>query len=313
MERAPRGGSGAPSGRGPIVTARMLAATSVVEALLALAIGAVALDMRAHYRVEDLGGVNVWGYRGPVMNQKGPNEVRIAMAGGDLAFGWGVAANETAPYFLRQLATLALDRGAAKINVTAVNIAARGLDAADYAAWIGRYSSLQPDVICLLPDPGQHQLADGRFLPDRGSRLFETFGYSPILPFVLQEKGALTRSASLAFAGAALERLDPHVSASARHGVDMPTAVADAIAAALGVARIGVVFIVPPGLSPTVATADTSSGRLRIVDLSTAPIMRDPALRLDGYALSVAGHSRAADAIAPAVIDLIRASGRVRS
>jgi hypothetical protein len=296
------------------VSARVLAAAFILEALLGGAIGAVALDMRAHYRVEDLGGVNVWGYRGPVMNQRQPNEIRIAMAGGDLAFGWGVAANETFPYFLRQAVTLEFDRGATKIKVTAVNIAARGLRAADYAAWIGRYASLQPDIVCLLPDDDGHQLADGRFLPDRGSRLFEAIGYSPILPLVLQEKGAMTQSTVLTRAGRALERIEPRPAVGPSPSAGRPASIASAIDAALHTARIGVVFVVPPGISPAIVAADTSSDRrLRIVDLSVAPIMRDPALRLDGYALSVAGHSRAADAIAPAVIDLIRASGRVRS
>src|SRR5262249_26083258 len=93
-----------PSGWSEAVTARTLAAVFVIEAVSAAGLAAVALDMRAHYRVEDLGGVNVRGYRGPVMDAKRPNEIRIMVAGGDLAFGWGVAAKETMAYFLRQQA-----------------------------------------------------------------------------------------------------------------------------------------------------------------------------------------------------------------
>ena len=46
----------------------------------------------------------------PVLHQKQPNEVRIAVVGGDLAFGWGVAADETLAAYLRRLVILDLDR-----------------------------------------------------------------------------------------------------------------------------------------------------------------------------------------------------------
>ena len=45
---------------------RTLAAVFALEAVMLGAVGTLALDVRAHYHVEDLGGVNIWGYRGPV-------------------------------------------------------------------------------------------------------------------------------------------------------------------------------------------------------------------------------------------------------
>ena len=83
--------------------------TLVIEAIVLACLLTLALDMRAHNRVERLGGVNIWGYRGPVMQQKASNEIRIATIGGDLAFGWGVAASETLVYGIRQFVALALD------------------------------------------------------------------------------------------------------------------------------------------------------------------------------------------------------------
>jgi hypothetical protein len=145
--------------------------------------------------------------------------------------------------------------------------------------------------------------------------VFDALGYSPILPLVLQEKGAMTGWSAPSLAGRLLERVDPHApshSAPTPPPSDDSESLRGAVAAALRAARIGVVLVVPPGVSPA-PVERLADSRLRIVDLREAAIMRDAALRLDGYALSVAGHSRTADMVAPAVVDLIRMSGRVRS
>ena len=164
--------------------------------LLALAcLLTLALDMRAHNRVERLGGVNIWGYRGPVMQQKAANEIRIATVGGDLAFGWGVAASETLVYGVRQLVALALDvRGGQLRRFTAVDLGAVGLEPAGYADWIRHFAYLRPDVICIVPDARGHRTAGVSIQPDRHSAIFREFGYAPILPLVLEEKGARLHS-----------------------------------------------------------------------------------------------------------------------
>ena len=290
---------------------KRITAVLMIEAMAIAGLLTVALDMKAHSRVERLGGVNVWGYRGPVMNRKRPHEIRVAMAGGDFAFGWGVAAAETLPYFVRQQVALDVDRGQDVVPVTAVNIAARALDVRDYASWIDRFAYLQPDVVCVLPDPEPRPTHEGRFLPDRGSWFFDAFGYSPILPLVVQEKGALLHSRALQFAGDVLERLDPPARPrTLPPPSNVPDAIGGAVTSALGAARIGVVLVLPPARTWR-GSIDTSDRRVRVVDLNEVPSMHDPALRLDGYSLSVAGHSRAADAVAPAVIDLIHAAGVV--
>ena len=109
-----------------MTVARALVALAVQTATLA-PIGFVVVDMAAHRKVERLGGVNIWGYRGPVMRQPLPNEIRIAVAGGDFAFGWGVAASETLVYGIRQLVALEIDRPGRPLRpVTAVNLGAAG-------------------------------------------------------------------------------------------------------------------------------------------------------------------------------------------
>jgi hypothetical protein len=289
-----------------------LYAVLVAEAVALAAVTVVAADMRAHYHVQDLGGVNVWGYRGPVLNQKRPDEIRLALVGGDLAFGWGVAANETLPYFVRRLVALDVMHVEPPVTVTAVNLSARGLDPAEFRSWLARFGYLRPDVVCLLPDVTSHPPHSDRFLPDRQSLFFNAFGYSPILPLVVREKGLLAGSAALQTAGAALERLDPTAgSPRVERYTDRSAAIAAAIDEALRLAAIGVVLVLPPD-DQALAMSASDGGRLRVVNLAGVPSMRDPALRLDGYYFSVAGHSRAADAVAPAVVDLIRVSGRLR-
>src|SRR3954464_8162931 len=161
---------------------KMLVALSMQAAVIA-GLLTVALDIKAHSRVERLGGVNMWGYRGPVMRRKAPNEVRIAGVGGDLAFGWGVAASETLIANVRQLVSIAIDkRGHLLRPVTALNLGATGLHPDEYAAWIEHFAYLRPDILCIVVDPRSHSTKGVSLLPDRASPLFTAFGYAPILP-----------------------------------------------------------------------------------------------------------------------------------
>jgi hypothetical protein len=287
---------------------RTVAAMLGAEIVLLAAIGLVALDIRAHKRVESLGGVNVWGYRGTVLPEKRPNEIRIAVAGGDLAFGWGVAADETLAAYLRRLVIVNLDRaGGANRVVTAVNLGAQGLALAEYSAWLERFAYLEPDVICLLPDPGRHVLRTGRFLPDRHSLAFSTFGYSPILPLVLQERGAISHSVVTSAAGHLLARADLLVRYDPPARADVRQQLRSAVAAAVRMAPMGVVVVMPPDDDADLRGAILSDN-VRVVDLGGVPALRSDDLHLDHFHLSAGGHSRAADAIAPAVLQLVHAA-----
>src|SRR4051794_13176546 len=59
------------------------------EAVLIAATMTVALDIYAHQRVQAVGGVNVWGYLGPVARARAAREIRVAIVGGTRAFSWG--------------------------------------------------------------------------------------------------------------------------------------------------------------------------------------------------------------------------------
>ena len=209
--------------------------------MLLAAIGLVALDIRAHKRVESVGGVNVWGYRGTVLHEKQANEIRIAVVGGDLAFGWGVAADETLAAYLRRLVILDLDRaGGANRLVTAVNLGGAGSRR--------RRVRRMARTLCVS--------RAGRDLHRAGPRLdiccerddscpigiplaFVAFGYSPILPLVLQERGSLGHSAVMQESGRLLARADVNVSSAAAPRADARESIRATVAAAARVARHG--------------------------------------------------------------------------
>ena len=82
----------------------LLAATGALVATLLLLIAA---DVYVHHRIERYAGVNVWGYRGPAVGKKKPNEHRLVVVGGSTAFGYGVQAEEAFPGIVRFFESLA--------------------------------------------------------------------------------------------------------------------------------------------------------------------------------------------------------------
>jgi hypothetical protein len=287
------------------------------EAIVLASLATVSADVFAHKRVEQFGGVNVRGYRGAVLRQKRPSEIRVATTGGELAFGWGVAPSETMASYVRRLVALDIERSGSPLVVTSVNCAARGLMPQEYAGWVRRIAPLDPDVIVLVLDPPDRDAAGGdRYLPDRDSWFFTTFGYSPILPLVVKEKGALRHSRLLVAAGATLDVIDRAFSRTrtADASVDALTAFEAAARIALGTARRGVVVVVPSGVGDRAAYSEVADSlrarltdsRVRVVDLGADPRLADPAVRLDGFHFSAAGHALAAERTAPPVVQLVR-------
>jgi len=304
-------------------TLASLVVVLAIEAVAGAALAIVALDLWAHRRVEQLGGVNIWGYRGSVLPQKRSAEVRIAFVGGDLAFGWGEAAGGTLASEVRRLVMLETDRPGQPLHpVTAVNLGAQGMAPAAYAGWIDRFAYLAPDVVCIVADPPGYQSRRNRPVPDRQSGAFVLFGYAPVLPLVLEEKGAITHSRLLIASGGALAAVDHRVAAWAGNAPPRPDATyAGALAADVRAglrAGASVVLVLPPGYgtgdaaehdaaAATASAAFAHDRRVRLVDLRDDRGLADPALRLNDLDFASAGIARAALAIAPAVTQLVRA------
>ena len=300
-------------------------ATAIVlggQALVLAALFTVALDLWAHKRVEELGGVSIWGYRGKVLPQKADNEIRIGLLGGDFAFGWGQAAGGTIAGALRQQVMLQTDVPGRPLHpVTAVNLAARGLTPDEYAGWLEHFAYLAIDVVCILPDPRNATTDAGELVvPDRRSAFFKLFGYAPILPLFLIEKGEQMQSGMVAGAGRAAVAIDralasmlPDPPAAALHS---QTAYLNAIERAIGAARhmgASVTVIAPPAL--TLDDASDVSALAGLADRLRASPVRyvalgasvTPAHLHHGFNLTSDGTARAAEAIAPAVISQVRA------
>jgi hypothetical protein len=168
-----------------IWTLRLLA----IEAIAMAATLTLALDMYAHKRVEALGGVNFWGYRGPVAPQRQPNEIRVALVGGTRAFGWGQSGTALVGEIRRLILLTTDQRGGELRPVVTINLGRLAALPESYPATIEHYSYLQPDYICLYDDLGVR----GARSNEADSAVFALTGYTPVLPLVLREKGMVWR------------------------------------------------------------------------------------------------------------------------
>lgn len=305
-----------------------LAAALAVEAVLAAALMTVTLDLWAHRRVEELGGVNVWGYRGNVLARKRAGEIRVAVVGGDLAFGWGQAAGGTLASAVRRLVMLETDRPGRPLHpITAVNLSAQSLRPTEYASWIERFAYLDLDVVCIVADPRTYRSWREWPVPDRRSGVFALFGYAPMLPLVLQEKGVVAGSPALSTIGKAL-RIADHALARAVHresqgpgGHDSRDAYVGGLETGVRAALTGgasVVLVAPPhygaddredheALAAMMHARFGPGRQVRFLDLGKEPGIDAAGLRLNDLDFSSAGIARAAESIAPPVTALVRA------
>ena len=162
---------------------------SLVACLATFAIA----DVYLHHRVQNLGGVNVWGYRGPTIGRKQPGEIRIAALGGSTTFGYGLPHHESWPSYLEQL----LNERRQSRSYSVVNLGAPGQGAYGFAFDLADYRYLEYDVAILyggyndLGRPMTHDSTPGivnQYLFRRQSAVFRATGYFPVLPVVFREK-----------------------------------------------------------------------------------------------------------------------------
>jgi hypothetical protein len=306
-----------------VIQSRLVVLLGAELLVIATLLGVV-LDQYAHRRTQSLAGVNSWGYRGPVMPEHAPDEIRIAVVGGDAAFGWGVAPGETSAAYLRLWVATSLPAGFSR-TVTAVNLGALGLPARDHADRIRQFRYLAPDVICLYFDPIDRLAA--ATLPPAHSAVTALTGYVPMLPLILQEKGdreiargrwmvgrmLSVSGRSLGAADRALARL--WLGAPFPLDADRGAALAEALDAALASAAAVIIVLPMPFTSEEAAghaaarqlfeRRAAAEPRMRVVDLAEQPRLADPELRLDATNYGAGGHSLVAQAIAPAVSEFV--------
>ena len=164
--------------------------------------GLLAFDVYLHHRVQYVGGVNVWGYRGDPVHKKKPGESRIVVLGGSTAFGYGVPWTEAWPYYLERRLNA---RRAGQTPVTVVNLGIPTDSARTFVTTLKDYEYLGYDIVCLYE--GYNDLGQGgpefRNLTNPGvahylawryqSPVFRWTGYFPIFPLVLNEKAMAMR------------------------------------------------------------------------------------------------------------------------
>jgi hypothetical protein len=186
-------------------TAFALTAISLVVGGAALSL--LGLDVYLHHRVQNLSGVNVWGYRGDVIPRKQPGEVRIVVLGGSTAFGYGLPPTDSFPAFLEQ--NLNRERHG-RPTFRVANLGAPGQGAFGFRFDLEDYAYMRYDLVILyegyndlgpqdIPDDVPHpydpntparapRAGLNELLWRRQSPVFRATGYMPVLPLVLREK-----------------------------------------------------------------------------------------------------------------------------
>jgi lysophospholipase L1-like esterase len=164
-----------------------------IFALLALALSTglsvstlAVVDVFLHRKYAALVGLNVWGYRGPLVGPKPSGESRIAVLGGSTVFGYGVPWNHALPAALERRLT------AESRRVSVVNLAYNSEGAYAYAANLADYAYLGYDLAVFYT--GYNDLTpDNRTRFRRQSPVFRLTGYLPIFPLIVREKAMALR------------------------------------------------------------------------------------------------------------------------
>ena len=299
----------------------MIKAVLAVQVLALSLLGIVAADVYAHKRVEMVGGVNIWGYRGAVAKRRSPGDHRILLVGGTRAYGYGAAADGTIAYIIEWEL-----KNDTKRPVNVINAGLMGATAPDFSAIVSRYLALSPDVVCIYDDLGRAPTHR------RESRIMRVArGYTPILPLVLEEKGMAWRFGSVAAGyaggssttgwarrtagatvqgiGSSLRSLEsPVVPAESRGYATSLLAAAD-VALAAG-SRV-LIAVDPPSDTNAQnnlaelqeAIARRGDSRVSLLALSD---VGDPDTLLDGYSYNAVGRTRVAMAIRVELFKLLK-------
>ena len=172
----------------------VFAAITILGVGAFLVAGIWAADVFLHWRMRALSGINVWGFRGPTLSRKQPNETRIAMLGGSTVFGFGLRPDEAIPALLE--GRLNEQGRATGRRFSVANLGAPGQGAYCFTFDLSDYAFLDYDIAVLYEgynDLGIKDVAKravpNYFLWHRESPIFRLTGYYPILPLVLREKG----------------------------------------------------------------------------------------------------------------------------
>ncbi len=151
----------------------------------------IGVDVYLHERYQKIAGLNVWGYRGPTVGHKRPNEQRIVVLGGSTAFGYGMPPENSFPAYLERKLNNRRHQSAHGL-VSVVNLAYNNEGAYSFKYTLRDYDYLGYDVALLYT--GYNDLGGPNTSVVRHeSPVFRLTGYLPILPLILKEKAMVLR------------------------------------------------------------------------------------------------------------------------
>jgi lysophospholipase L1-like esterase len=222
----------------------MFACAAIALAIIGASAVLLAADVYLHWRVQNAGAVNVWGYRGPVVGRKQPNEIRVVVLGGSTAFGYGLASNEAFPFYLEQMLNA---KTTGRVRYRVVNLGAPGQGAFGFRFDLEDYAYLGYDLAILyegyndlgktdLPNAVPSRDGPNELLWRRQSPVFRATGYLPVLPLVLREKAMkLSAGGDLDAAYRGRVVFKPGLAARATAGaLQAAASIADSLGSAIG-------------------------------------------------------------------------------
>jgi hypothetical protein len=154
------------------------AAVAILLSSVATVAFVATVDLYLHARYARTGGYNIWGYRGPTVGAKQPGERRLVMLGGSVAFGYGVASDETIPANLEPL----LQSARPRTPVTVVNLGWQSEGAYSFLFTLKDYDYLRPDAAILYS--GYNDWLHNTQVFRHQSAVFRVTGYLPIVPII---------------------------------------------------------------------------------------------------------------------------------
>lgn len=160
-----------------------LAALTVAITVTAMLLVLLAIDVYLHRKYQNTASVNIWGYRGPTVGRKSPDEIRVVVLGGSTAFGYGPQWDGAFPYFLEQRLNR-LGRG----RYSVVNLAYNNEGAYSMRYTLEDYTYLDYDIAILYEGYNDLGPVPRYQVFRRESAIFRLTGYLPIFPMVFTEK-----------------------------------------------------------------------------------------------------------------------------
>lgn len=169
----------------------LFACVAVILALVLSTGVVVAGDLYLHHKYADLVGLNIWGYRGPVVASKQPGEWRLEVLGESTAFGYGVRWDESFPAYLENDLKTQTGR-----RVSVVNLAYNNQGAHSFKFTLDDYKYLHSDAALFYSGYNDLGGANTSIFRD-DSLVFRLTGYMPIFPMIFREKAMAMRYGNL--------------------------------------------------------------------------------------------------------------------